>query len=133
MGSAGTAAAILLVAGLIVFPLAIYLIFRSWNARRSSLEIGDARAGVERLLKQTELNASGILKQAERDAEALRKEAALAAREKAHEIAAEADRELRERRQEILTLEQAVADKTRSLADRLTETDRREQELSRQP
>ena len=36
---------------------------------------------------------------------------------------------MRERREEILALEQALADKTRALADRLTATDRLEQDL----
>jgi len=59
----------------------------------------------------------------------LRKEAAIEAREKAHTIAAEADQRMRERREEMLALEQQLADKTRALADRLTATDRLEQDL----
>jgi ribonuclease Y len=70
-----------------------------------------------------------LLRQAERDAENLRKEAALEAREKAHADAATAEKHVRQRREEILTLEQALADKTRSLADRLAATDRLEQDL----
>ncbi len=73
--------------------------------------------------------AARVTQQAARDAETLHKEAALEAREKAHELAAETERQSRERRQEILGLEQALADKTRSLADRLAATDRLEQEL----
>ena len=92
-----------------------------WLASRrriSEQTIGRAQAEAERLLKQTE-----------RDTETLRKEAALFAREKAHEVATEADRQARERRQEIVGLEYALADKTRSLADRLATTDRLEQDL----
>ena len=92
-----------------------------WLASRRRIAnetIGRARAEAEQ-----------ILKQAERDAESLRKEAALEAREKAHEFATEADRQLRERRQEIIELEAVLADKTRALADRLAATDRLEQEL----
>jgi ribonuclease Y len=74
-------------------------------------------------------DAEHTLRQAERDAENLRKEAALEAREKAHSDAAEADRQLRQRREEILSLEQALADKTRALADRLSTNDRVEREL----
>lgn len=73
--------------------------------------------------------ASRLTQQALRDAETLRKEAALEAREKAHEVAAETERQARERRQEILELEQALADKTRALADRLAATDRLERDL----
>jgi ribonuclease Y len=120
-----------LVAGAILIPLIVYFVARASTAReREAGRAGeDARLAVERLLKQTELSAQNLLKQAERDAETVRKEAAVAAREKAHEIAAEAEHQARERRQEILSLEQALADKTRDLADRLTATDRLEQDL----
>ena len=48
---------------------------------------------------------------------------------KSHELMAQAERQARDRRQEIAGLEQVLADKTRALADRLTATDRLEQEL----
>ena len=80
--------------------------------------IGRAQADSER-----------ITRQAERDAETIRKEATLEAREKAHAAAAEAERQMREKRDQILNLEQALADKTRALADRLAANDRVEQEL----
>jgi ribonuclease Y len=97
------------------------------NHRRIAADtVGRAQADAERLTRQ-----------AERDAEALRKEIALEAREKAHAAAAEAERQLRQRREEILSLEQALADKTRSLADRLAAHNRvehdqraREQQLA---
>ena len=54
---------------------------------------------------------------------------ALEAREKAHELASDAERQARERLQEIVGLEQALADKTRALADRLAASDRHEQDL----
>ena len=89
------------------------------NRRRDADEsIARARAEAERLLKQ-----------AERDAETLRKEAALEAREQAHELAAKAEQQARDRRAEIISLDQALADKTRALADRLANTDRLEQDL----
>ena len=92
-----------------------------WLANRRRLAdetIGRARAEAER-----------VTKQAERDAESLRKEAVLEAREKAHDIASEAEQQVRQQRQEVITLEQALADKTRALADRLAATDRLEQDL----
>jgi ribonuclease Y len=73
--------------------------------------------------------AERLVKQAERDAETLRKEAALEARERAHDLSAQADQQARHRRQEISTLEQALADKTRALADRIATSDRLEQDL----
>jgi ribonuclease Y len=80
-------------------------------------------------IARAKLEAERLVRQAERDADNIRKEAALEAREKAHEIAAQSDSQARERRQEIVGLEQALADKTRALADRLAATDRVEQEL----
>jgi ribonuclease Y len=131
MGSAVTVVTIVVLAGIVLIPLAVYLMLRSTNARRTATEVAahEAKATVTQLLKQTEQSAQNLLRQAERDADALRKEAAIAAREKAHEVAAEADRHARERRAEILTLEQTLADKTRTLADRITATDRLEQDL----
>jgi ribonuclease Y len=80
-------------------------------------------------IQRAQAEAERISRQAERDAESVRKEAALEAREKAHAAAAEAELQMRQRRNEILTLEQALADKTRALADRLAVSDRVEQEL----
>src|SRR6476620_9751053 len=87
------------------------------------------RRSADDAVKHARSEADRALKQAERDAETLRKEAALEAREKAHELAAEAEKQARERRQEIVGLEQGLADKTRALADRLAATDRVEQDL----
>ena len=92
-----------------------------WIASRRRLAeatVGQARAESER-----------IVRQAERDAESVRKEAALEARERAHTVTAETDRVARERQQEILTLEQALADKTRALAEQIATADRLEQDL----
>ncbi|MEO6213703.1 MAG: ribonuclease Y [Vicinamibacterales bacterium] len=87
------------------------------------------RRGVDDAIERARAEAERMLKQAERDAESLRKEASLEARERAHEFAAQADRQARDRRQEVSSLEQALADKTRALADRLTTTERIEQDL----
>ena len=131
MGSAATLATTLVLAAGIIVSLTIYLLSKVQSERRRAADRSaeETRTAVAQLLKQTELSSQTLLKQAERDAEALRKEAAIAAREKAHEIAAETEQQLRERRAEIIGLEQALADKTRTLADRLTATDRLEQEL----
>jgi ribonuclease Y len=83
----------------------------------------------EDLLARAKAEADRLTRQAERDSETLRKEAALEAREKAHALAAEAERTAHQRRQEIGGLEQALADKTRALADRLSATDKMEREL----
>ena len=91
--------------------------------------IASRRRQAEATIGQAQADAQRMLRQAERDAESIRKEAALEAREKAHTLAAESERRARDREQEILTLEQALADKTRALAERIASTDRLEQDL----
>jgi ribonuclease Y len=107
--------------GSLVLLLATAGLLAWWvtNHRRIAADtVGRAQAEAERLSRQSA-----------REAESLRKEAALEAREKAHADAAEADRQLRLRREEMSTLEQALADKTRALADRLASSARTEQAL----
>lgn len=70
-----------------------------------------------------------LRQQAERDAESIKKEAQIEAREKTHAIMTEAETAARARHQEIIGLEHGLAEKTRSLADRISETDRLEREL----
>ena len=80
-------------------------------------------------IQRAQSEADRLARQAERDAETLKKEVLLSAREKAHELASDAERQARERLKEIGSLEQALADKTRTLADRLAVLDRQEQDL----
>ncbi len=96
-------------------------IFAWWLASRRRI--------AEETIGRATIEAERRTKQAERDAETIRKEATLAAREKAHELSTEAERQARDRRQEIIGLEEGLADKTRALADRLASTDRLEQDL----
>src|SRR3954447_19842404 len=70
-----------------------------------------------------------LRQQAQREAESLKKEAQLEAREKTHALVAEAEQKARERQQEIVSLEQALADRTRALADRIGSTEKLEREL----
>ena len=88
-----------------------------------------SRRAARHLLDTARTDADRLVTQATRDAESLRKEAALEAREAAHAIAAAADQRARDRQQEIAALEQALAEKTRSLADRLAATARLDQDL----
>ena len=87
------------------------------------------RRSAQTALESARSEADRILKHAEREADTLRKEAVLEAREQAHAAAAAGEQRSRERQLEISTLEQALADKTRALADRLASTDKAEQEL----
>jgi ribonuclease Y len=108
---------------LLIVGLSIIIVGLSiWSAR------GRLRSADE-LLENARAEAGRVVKQAERDADTLRKEAAIEAREKAHEITAASEEKARERRDEMLGLEQTLADKTRALADRLATTDRAEQDL----
>ncbi len=81
------------------------------------------------IVGRAEQQAAEIRQQAEREAETVKKEAALEAREKSHQLLSDAERDARTRRDEVLGLEQALADKTRSLADRITATEGIERDL----
>src|SRR4029079_3989719 len=70
-----------------------------------------------------------LRQQAEREAESLRREAQIEARERTHTWIAEAETAARVRQQEILALEQALADRTRDLADRIAGTEKLGREL----
>src|SRR5688500_5029707 len=110
MGTPGLAGLLLLLASTAGSAI---LLWGAYSRRRTAQhDITAARSEADRLLKQ-----------AQREAETLRKEAQLEVREKAHAAMASADQRARERQLEIGTLEQALADKTRALADRLSSTD----------
>ncbi|MGH9331765.1 MAG: Rnase Y domain-containing protein, partial [Vicinamibacterales bacterium] len=104
-----------------VTVLAAGLVFAWWVANRKRIAAETVGRAEEQALR--------VLRDAERDAEAKKKEALLEAKEKAHDLAAGAEHETRARRQEIVTLEQTLADKTRALAERITATDKLDQEL----
>jgi ribonucrease Y len=73
--------------------------------------------------------AQQIRRAAERDAESLKKEAQLEAREKSHVLVSAAEQQARTRQQEIAGLDQALADRTRALADRIGATEALERDL----
>ena len=87
------------------------------------------RRMADETLARAQAEADRLIRQAERDAETLRKEAALEAREKAHTVTADSDKQIRQRRDEIASLEQALSEKTRTLTDRLASCDRLEKDL----
>jgi ribonucrease Y len=105
----------------LVTLLAAGLVFAWWVANRKRIAAETIGRAEEQALR--------VLRDAERDSETKKKEALLEAKEKAHELAAGAEREVRARRQEISTLEQTLADKTRALAERITASDKLDQEL----
>jgi ribonucrease Y len=78
---------------------------------------------------RAEAHGRDVREQAERTAETIRKEAQIEAREKAHVLMADAEARARTRQLEIAGLEQALADRTRTLADRISAADALEREL----
>src|SRR3954463_11465637 len=68
-----------------------------------------------------------LLEEARRDAEATRREAAIEAREQAIKVRAEVEAELRERRDEVVKIEERVLAKEDDIDRKLTELMRREQ------
>ncbi|MCU1383512.1 MAG: rny [Acidobacteria bacterium] len=73
--------------------------------------------------------AQRIARDAERDAEATKKEALLEAKEKAHDILMEAERQARTDRQQAATLEQTLSRREAATAERLATIERLEKEL----
>jgi ribonucrease Y len=84
-----------------------------------------ARETFERAQEQ----AARIRRDAEHEAENALKVAVLEGRERAHELLVEADRQGHERHREISRLEQTLAEQARVMADRVSASDRIEQEL----
>jgi len=89
----------------------------------------------ERLLAGSRTNASRraaglILAEAQRDADATRREAAIEAREQAVKLRADLEAELRERRDEVVKIEERVLAKEDDIDRKLTELTRREQGIA---
>jgi ribonuclease Y len=79
---------------------------------------------------RAEAQAQRIVRDAERDAETRRKEMLLEAKEKAHDLLTEAERQTRQERQQSATLEQTLLRREAALADRLLTVERTESDLS---
>ena len=89
--------------------VAAAVVFAVWLATRkrtAAHTVGRARE-----------EASRLIRDAERDAENLQKEAALAAKERAHALLQDSERQTRERRQELESIEQQLARTTRELTE----------------
>jgi ribonuclease Y len=81
------------------------------------------------LRRRADEDAARVRQDAQRDADAAIKAAVLDGKERAHQILIDADRQARERRQEVTQLEQTLAEQARRIADRAAASDRIEQEL----
>ncbi|HEX7137133.1 MAG TPA: ribonuclease Y [Vicinamibacterales bacterium] len=111
----------------VVLPAVVALVvagavFAVWSASRKRLAADTIGRAEER--------AARLVKEAERDAETLKKEALLTAKEKAHELLVDAERLATQQRQQSATLEQNLARRDASLADRQTAVERLERELA---
>ena len=80
-------------------------------------------------IARAEAHSRELREQAERAAETIRKEAQIEAREKAHQLMTDAEARARTRQLEISALDQALAERTRTLAARISATDILEREL----
>ncbi len=98
---------------------------RTRRERAASEIVGRAEQQAVQLRQQAAREADSL----KREAESLKKEAELEARERAHGLVADAEAKARARQQEISGLEQGLADRTRTLAERLAATDTLEREL----
>src|SRR5438067_109333 len=96
-------------------------VFLYWVAKRKQIAAETVGRAEEQALR--------IHKDAERDAETRKKEALLEAKEKAHELRIEAERQGRERAQQLADLEQQLHRRESALAERTMNVDRKDKEL----
>jgi ribonucrease Y len=97
-------------------------VFAVWVANRKRI--------AAETVGRAEEQARRITKDAERDVETRKKETLLEAKEKAHDVLMEAERQARQDRQQATALEQALARRDATLADRETVAERLEKDLS---
>jgi ribonuclease Y len=96
-------------------------VFAVWIANRKRIAAETIGRAEEQALR--------IVKDAERDAEGHKKEALLDAKEKAHAVLMEAERQAQKDRQQAGALEQALQRRESSLADKQAKVERLEREL----
>lgn len=87
---------------------------------------------VESKLKSAQKNASDLLEQAKREAENKKKEILIEAKDQAYATRNDAEKDLRQRRQEISKLEKRVIQKEEEIDEKLSKFTRKEKELSEQ-
>jgi ribonuclease Y len=96
-------------------------VFAVWVANRKRIAAETVGRAEEQALR--------IVKDAERDVETRKKEALLEAKEKAHELLTEAEKQMRHERQLAQSLEQTLIRREASLSERQTTIDRTERDL----
>src|ERR1700682_5633345 len=111
-----------LLLNLVVTLLTAALVFAVWVANRKRIAAETIGRAEEQALR--------TLKDPARDAETRKKEARLDAKEKAHELMMDTERQASHAKQAAVTLEQTLGRRESTLADRQRVIDRAEQELT---
>ena len=110
------------VVNVLVTVVAAAALFAVWLANRKRLAAETVGRAEEQALR--------ILKDADRDAETRKKETLLEAKEKAHELLTQAEKQARHDRQQAQTLEQTLMRREASLAERQAVIERTERDLT---
>src|SRR5262245_9660028 len=97
-------------------------VFAVWVANRKRI--------AAETIGQAEGEARRVIKDAERDAGTRKKEPLLEAKEKAHALITQAERQARVERQQAQTLEQTVSRREAAVTDRQTAVERLDKELN---
>ena len=98
---------------------AVFLVWLATRKRIAAATVGRA-----------EEDAARILRAAQRDAEAQQKELVLAGREEAHGLLRDAERQARQRQDEVASLETTVDSRKRALAEQAAAVEKREQDVA---
>jgi ribonuclease Y len=96
----------------------------------SALWFASRRRAAAAIVDQARQAAAAERQHGQRESDSAKKEALIEAREAAHKLLSDAEQQARVRRDELVGLEQTLADKTRALADRLAATDAVERGLA---
>ncbi len=105
----------------LVAGAAAVAVFAYWLATRKRI--------AAETVGRAEAHALRVTKDAERDAETRKKEALLEAKEKAHELLMETERQVQDRREQMAKLEQVVTKKEEKVTERLASAEQHEKEL----
>ena len=110
-------------ANLAITLVAATAVFIAWVANRKRIAAETVGRAEEQALR--------ILHDAEREADAKKKEAIFEAKEKAHDLLVDAERQVREEGRRIASAEQALARQESSVADRAAAVERQERDLQK--
>ncbi len=94
--------------------------------------IGNRKRLAAETVGRAEAHAAKLVADGTREAETRKKEALLEAKEKTHDLLVEAEKQARERRQQVAGLEQAVSRREEKLAERVGSLEQRDRDLRAQ-